>query len=80
MIKCSLCNQSFDETDPLIKTMKERHELGMHSKNRVIYSERDGSASKPMGNHNYGIVEWITVIDVQSTSLTEKTGGEDGKI
>ncbi len=64
MIKCSLCNQSFDEGDPLIETMKSRHELGMHSTNRVIYSERDGSPSKPMGNHNYGYVQWIHVKNV----------------
>lgn len=61
MIKCSLCDQCFDENDPLIETRKSRHELGMHSKNRVIYSERDKSPSKPMGNHRYGIVDWILI-------------------
>jgi hypothetical protein len=67
MIKCSLCDQSFDEGDPLIEIMKERHTLGMHSTNRVIYSERDGSPSKPMGNHIYGHVEWVKI---------DGTGGE----
>lgn len=58
MIKCSLCNQEFDTSDPLIEVRKQRHTLGMHSTNRVIYSERDGSASKPLGNHTYGEVTW----------------------
>ena len=58
MIKCSLCDQTFDENDELIETRKSRHETGMHSKDRVIHSERDGSSSKPMGNHNYGSVTW----------------------
>jgi hypothetical protein len=61
MIKCSLCNQTFDETDPLIEIMKSRHELGMHSRNRTIFSERDGSPSKPMGNHTYGFVTWSKI-------------------
>ena len=58
MIKCSLCSQEFDENDKDIDVRKSRHALGMHSKNRVIYSERDGSPSKPMGNHVYGNVRW----------------------
>ena len=57
MIKCSLCSQLLNEVDPLIEIMKERHALGMHSTNRVIFSERDGTPSKPMGNHIYGHVE-----------------------
>ena len=58
MTKCSLCDQEFDTSDPLIEVRKQRHVLGMHSTNRVIYSERDGSASKPLGNHIYGEVTW----------------------
>lgn len=57
--KCSLCPQEFDDVDPLFKVQTERHEIGMHSKDRVIYSERTGSPSAPMGNHIYGKVEWI---------------------
>ena len=62
-IKCSLCPQTFDDTDPLIDIIKERHELGMHSTKRTIYSERDGFPSKPMGNHTYGKVVWISLAD-----------------
>lgn len=61
-VKCSLCPQTFEEDDPKIfNIQKERHELGMHSTGRVIYSERTGSPSKPMGNHIYGKVKWISV-------------------
>lgn len=56
--KCSLCGTEFDISDPLINIRKQRHALGMHSTNRVIYSERDGSPSKPLGNHIYGEVKW----------------------
>jgi hypothetical protein len=48
----------FDVSDPLINVRKQRHVLGMHSTSRVIFSERDGSPSKPMGNHIYGEVKW----------------------
>ena len=58
MIKCSLCPQTFDETDPLIEIRKARHEQGRHTKHTVI-SERDGSRSKPIGNFIYGKVHWI---------------------
>ena len=61
MIKCSLCPQTFDENDEYIELRKSRHELGMHSHNRVIINERDGSPSKPMGNHTYGEVTWKQV-------------------
>ena len=61
MIKCSLCNQTFDEEDEDIEYRKQRHELGMHSRDRTIYSERDGSPSKPMGNHTYGTVAWTRI-------------------
>lgn len=60
-IKCSLCDQVFDANDSLIEYRKQRHELGMHSRDRTIVSERDGSNSKPMGNHNYGNVTWVKI-------------------
>lgn len=60
-IKCSLCSQEFNKNDPDIEIRKSRHELGMHSLDRIIYSERDGSASKPMGNHIYGNVMWLDI-------------------
>lgn len=72
MIKCSLCDQTFDENDDLIETRKSRHETGMHSKDRVIHSERDGSSSKPMGNHNYGSVTWEKVIVLETWTGHER--------
>lgn len=57
MTKCSLCDQEFDTSDPLIEVRKHRHVQGMHTAH-IIYSERDGSPSKPMGNHTYGEVTW----------------------
>jgi len=57
IIKCNLCEQEFDDNDPLIEQRKKRHELGRHTHHTVI-SERDGSKSKPMGNFNYGKVVW----------------------
>ncbi len=61
-VKCSLCPQEFDDDDlESLGNRCDRHTLGMHSMNRTIYSERTGSPSKPMGNHIYGKVEWITL-------------------
>ena len=61
LIKCSLCVQTFDNNDPLIDIIKSRHELGRHTKH-IVYSERDGTKSKPMGNFVYGKVVWIKII------------------
>ena len=62
-IKCNLCEQEFDDNDPLIEQRKKRHELGRHTHHTVI-SQRDGSVcSKPMGNLTYGKVEWTTTED-----------------
>ncbi len=55
--ECNLCGW-ICPTD-LNTIRKKRHELGMHRMDRTIYSERDGSPSKPMGNHIYGKVKWI---------------------
>jgi hypothetical protein len=57
LTKCSLCDQTFNDNDPLLKERKERHELGRHTKHIVI-SERTGSRSAPMGNFTYGKVAW----------------------
>jgi len=60
LIKCSLCEQEFDENDPLIEQRKKRHEIGRHTHHTVV-NQRDGSTSvKPMGNFNYGKVVWRT--------------------
>lgn len=55
--KCSRCEQVFDDEDSLFEVRKSRHELGRHTRH-VVYSERDGSKSKPLGNFDYGKVEW----------------------
>jgi len=60
LIKCSLCDQTFNDNDPLIDIRKSRHELGRHTKH-VVYSERDGTKSKPMGNFTYGKITWNIV-------------------
>ena len=49
MTKCSLCDQEFDTSDPLIEVRKHRHVQGMHTAH-IIYSERDGSPSKDVLN------------------------------
>lgn len=58
MIKCSLCDQTFNGNDSLLKERKARHELGRHTKH-IVVSERTGSKSAPMGNFTYGKVRWI---------------------
>lgn len=57
IFQCNLCEQYFDANDPLIDVRKKRHELGRHTLH-TVYSERDGSKSKPMGNFTYGKVKW----------------------
>ena len=59
MQECTLCDQQFDKNDPLFDIRISRHVLGMHSKNRTIYSERTGSPSTPMGNHTYGDAKFV---------------------
>lgn len=59
MHECTLCDQQFDSNDPLFDIRVGRHVLGMHSKNRTIYSERTGSPSTPMGNHTYGDAKFV---------------------
>jgi len=60
LIKCNLCDQTFDNDDPLIDIRKSRHEMGRHNIH-IVYSERDGTKSKPMGNFIYGKVVWIII-------------------
>lgn len=61
MHECTLCDYQFDKNDPDYEHRIKAHKLGMHSMNRTIYSERDGSPSKPMGNHIYGDSEFVPV-------------------
>lgn len=50
MIKCSLCEQTFDENDPVIELRKSRH-------------EDHHDQSKPHGSYNqtWGNVEWSQI-------------------
>jgi len=50
MIKCSLCEQTFDENDPVIELRKARHE-DRHDQ------------TKPHGSYNqtWGTVEWLQI-------------------
>lgn len=57
-VYCSRCKQVLEN----IESTLTRHELGRHTRHTVI-SERDGSKSHPMGNFDYGPVEWMPVKD-----------------
>jgi len=59
IIKCNLCEQTFELMFLVDWSRVFRHELGRHTKH-IVYSERDGTKSKPMGNFTYGNVEWTT--------------------
>lgn len=48
MIKCSLCPQEFDESDPLLESRKERH--------KQYHIRTENPATE---NHIYGSVEWL---------------------
>lgn len=56
-VECSLCGQQFNFIYLSDWSSLYRHELGRHTKH-TVYSERDGSKSKPMGNFIYGNVVW----------------------
>jgi hypothetical protein len=55
-VECSRCHQVVDNDEYI----KARHEQGRHQFH-VVISERDGSRSKPMGNFDYGPVEWMPI-------------------
>ncbi len=71
--QCTLCDQEFDKNDSLYDVRVSRHIQGMHSKDRVIYSERTGSPSTPMGNHTYGDAKFVPVKEKRNkSSLSSK--------
>ncbi len=50
VIKCSLCEQTFDENDPLLPHRKSAHE-----------NHHDPNTPSGSRNQTWGIVEWIKV-------------------
>jgi len=80
MQECTLCDQQFDKNDPLFDIRISRHVLGMHSKNRTIYSERTGSPSTPMGNHTYGDAKFVPVKEKRNDESIDDDYSQAGEL